>query len=255
MGKYSAFLYLACASSLFGCMHPRAIVLSPTAPEGVRVRGEGEASAAPDIARIHVGVDIRALTPEQANNDASQRMAAVIAALKQLSVADKDLKTGQYSVSFEPEQQQPTPPQPPAAGAQPKAAELPATPRGYYHVVNSLEVTLRDLKSAGRALQVAADAGANNVWGVTFELEDDSKLISEARSRAVADAKKGAEELAKLSGVTLGEIVSISEADAPGAYTPGPVYAMRAAANDVPIEQGQITVHYGVNVVYATKRD
>jgi len=268
MSKYSAFLYLACASSLSACAHPRAIVLSPTAPEGVRVSGEGEASAAPDIARTHVGVDIRALTPEQANTEAGQRMAAVIAALKQLGVADKDLKTGAYSVSFEPEPQ-PTPPQPMAAapatqpraagtgaGTQPSAAELPSTPRGYYHVVNNLEVTLRDLKLAGRALSAAASAGANNVWGVTFDLEDDSALVSEARARAVADAKHSAEELAKLSGVSLGEIVSISEADAPNAYAGGPVYAMRsAAANEVPIEQGQVTVRYSVQVVYATRRE
>lgn len=255
MGKYNAFVYLACIGGLSACAHPRAIVLSPSAPEGVRVHGEGEASAAPDIARTHVGVDVRALTPEQANNDAAQRMAAVLAALKQLGIADKDLKTGGYSVSFEPEQPpQPQPPAP-ATGAQPKAAELPATPRGYYHVINNVEVTIRDLKQAGRALQVAADAGANNVWGVTFELEDDSALISQARTRAVADAKRAADELAKLSGVKLGEIVSLSEDEAPANYGGGPVYAMRSAAAEVPIEQGQVTVHYGVQVVYATKRD
>ena len=253
MHKHSVFLCLACLVSLSACAHPRAIVLSPSAPEGVRVRGEGEASAAPDIARTQVGVDVRALTPEQASAEAAQRMAAVIAALKQLGIADKDLKTGSYNVSFEPEQQpQPTQPQSP----QPKAAELPATPRGYYHVVNSMEVTIRDLKNAGRTLQAASAAGANSVYGVTFDLEDDNALVSEARARAVADAKRSAEELAKLSGVLLGEIVSISEADIPSGYGGAPVYAMRsAAANDVPVEQGQITVHYGVQVVYATKRD
>jgi uncharacterized protein YggE len=252
MIKYSAFVYLACIGSLSACMHPRAIVLAPSAPEGVRVHGEGEASAAPDIARTHVGVDVRALSPEQANSESAQRMAAVIAALKQLGIADKDLKTGGYSVSFEPEQPQPQPPTQP----QPKAAELPATPRGYYHVVNGVEVTIRDLKQAGRALQVAADAGANNVWGVTFELEDDSALISEARTRAVADAKRAADELAKLSGLKLGEIVSLSEDEAPNNYGGAPVYAMRSAvANEVPIEQGQVTVHYGVQIVYTTQRD
>ena len=63
MHKHSVFLCLACLVSLSACAHPRAIVLSPSAPEGVRVRGEGEASAAPDIARTQVGVDVRALTP------------------------------------------------------------------------------------------------------------------------------------------------------------------------------------------------
>jgi len=255
MGKHCAIIYLACIGSLGACAHPRAIVLAPSAPQGVRVHGEGEASAAPDIARTHVGVDVRALTPEQANAEATQRMAAVIGALKQLGIADKDLKTGAYSVSFEAEQP-PTPPQPPAPGPQPKAAELPATPRGYYHVVNSVEATIRDLKQAGRALQVASEAGANSVWGVTFELEDDNALISEARASAVADARRAADELAKLSGVKLGEIVSLSEDEAPSGYGGGgPVYAMRSAAADVPIEQGQVTVHYGIQITYATQRE
>jgi uncharacterized protein YggE len=234
--------------SLVGCMHPHAIVLSPTAPEGVRVNGVGKASAPPDIARANVGVEVRAATPDEANNAASQRMAAVLAALKQTGIADKDLRTHSYSVSFE---QQQTPP------ADPRAATNapPSVPHGLYRVTNMVEATLRDLGSVGKVLKAANDAGANNVWGVKFEIEDDSALLSRARALAVKDAQRAANELAQLSGVKLGEVVSVTEGE-PNLDEAGPQpYALRATAADVPIEHGEIVVNYVVQLVYATQRD
>jgi uncharacterized protein YggE len=234
-------------------MHPRAIVLSPTAPEGVRVGGLGKASAPPDVARSNVGVDVRAATPEQASAEASQRMAAVMAALKQAGIADKDLRTHSYSMQFE---QAPQPPAPPTAAAAPKAEAQPATPKGYYRVTNMVEVTMRALDNVGRVLKAATDAGANSQWGVTFELEDDSALVSKARAEAVKDAQRAAAELAKLTGVKLGEIVSVAEGEQGGVYSaPQPVMRAMAASADVPVERGEIEVRYEVQLVYATVRD
>lgn len=246
MNKQKSFAYLAVCLGVAGCMHPRAIVLSPSAPMGVRVNGVGEASAPPDIARTRIGIDVRAATPEQASADATQRMAAVIAALKALPIADKDLRTYNYSINFEQEQP-PNNPQPTAASAEPQL------PRGFYHVTNMLEVTIRDLKAAGRVLQAATSAGANNIWGVNFDIENDTSLVAEARKQAVEEAAKAAQELAALSGITLGEVVSISEGEQPNTYGGPQLMSMRAAANDVPVEQGEITVRYNVQVVYATR--
>jgi uncharacterized protein YggE len=232
-------------------MHPRAIVLSPTAPEGVRVGGLGKVSAPPDVARSNVGVDVRAATPEQASAEASQRMAAVMTALKQAGIADKDLRTHSYSMQFEQAPQPPTPPTP-----APKAEAQPATPKGYYRVTNMVEVTIHALDNIGRVLKAATDAGANSQWGVTFELEDDSALVSKARALAVKDAQRAAEELAKLTGVKLGEVVSVAEGEQGGVYSaPQPVMRALAAPAAVPVERGEIEVRYEVQLVYATVRD
>jgi uncharacterized protein YggE len=248
MRTHHRLSFVILIGSLAGCMHPHAIVLSPTAPEGVRVNGVGKASAPPDIARVNVGVEMRAATPDEANNTASQRMAAVLAALKQAGIADKDLRTHSYSLSFEPQQ---TPPADPHAGT----TAQPSGPRGLYRVTNMVEATLRDLGSVGRVLGIATAAGANNVWGVKFEIEDDSALLSRARALAVKDAQHAADELAKLSGVKLGELVSVTEGE-PNPDEGGPqVYAMHAMATDVPIERGDITINYVVQLVYATQRD
>jgi hypothetical protein len=254
MHKHYSFLYFTCLLGLAACAHPRSIVLSPTAPEGVRVYGVGEAAGAPDVARTQLGVDVRAATAEQAVADASQRMAAVIAALKQQGIAEGDLRTSQYALSFEHDRE----PQPAAAAAaqkpQPTAAEAKPAPRGQYRASNTVTVTIRDLSKVGRVLQVAADAEANTAYGIQFDLEEDTKLVSEARRLAIADAQQAAEELAKLTGVELGDLVSITEEE-PEDGQPT-TYALAATNADatVPVEHGEVTVRYGVQLVYATKR-
>lgn len=257
----SVFLGWSLCAALSGCAHGHGHHFSPSESEGVRVSGVGEASAEPDIVRSRIGIDLRAPTAEQASADASQRMGAVIAALKGLGIAEKDLRTYNYSVSFEETQPQPTPPAPPppaaksaaASKAEPPPPAAEPTPRGFYHVSNTLEVTIRDLKTVGHVLQVATTAGANNFWGLDFDLEDDSALITKARAAAVEDARKSAAALAQLAGVQLGEILALNESETPNTNNP-PVYAMRAAAvSDVPIERGVITVHYGVDVLYGLR--
>lgn len=254
MHKHYSSLYFIGLLGLAACAHPRSIVLSPSAPEGVRVYGLGEAAGAPDVARTQLGVDVRAASAEQAVAESSQRMAAVIAALKQLGIPDADLRTSQYALSFEPEHPQPQPVAAPAQAAakpQPPAAE--AKPRGHYRVTNTVTVTIRDLSKVGQVLQAAADADANSAYGINFDLDNDEALVVEARKRAIADAQHSAQELAKLTGVELGEVISITEEEPQTSGQPN-TYALQSAAASVPVEEGEVTIRYGVQLVYATKR-
>jgi uncharacterized protein YggE len=244
------------------CAHGRPFAVA-TSDRGISVMGVGKASAPPDIARTSIGVEVRAADVQQATSDATARMNAVTQAIKQLGIPDKDLRTHSFSIGFE---QDPTPPPTPipaaapttraaAAGATATAApapEQPATPRGYYRVSNMLEVTIRDLSAVGRVLQAATAAGANNVWGINFEIENTDTLKVSARAQAVQRAQQAAAELAQLAGVKLGKVISVSEGESGGGG--GPVYmSMRAANEDVPIERGEIAVSYGVRVVYDVK--
>ena len=179
-------------------------------PQGLTVTGVGEAKATPDVARTNIGVEVRADAVEQATVESNRRMDAIIAAMRKLGIADRDLRSHSFSISFE---QMPEPPAPAAAGRTAAARQdrrdrgagaapaAPAAPlvRGFYRASNMLEVTIRDLAKAGQVLQAATDAGANNVWGITFELEDDKPLLAKARAEAVADAKRNAQALAELA--------------------------------------------------------
>lgn len=234
---------LAWSIGLLGCAERTVVVQSPSSPgepvRGLMASGNGEAKAAPDIARTTIGVEARADTVEQASADATARMGAVIEALKAGGVAASDLRTQHYSISYEQEQV----PQPPTAEA--KAPPV----RNYYRVSNLVEVTVRALDKVGGLLQRATAAGANDVSGIWFELEHPEPLTALARERAIANAKANASELARLSGVTLGPIVSISENSGGG---PMPMMkASRELAQDVPVERGEVSASVQVQLVYA----
>src|SRR5262249_38702359 len=116
--------------------------------EGVTVTGSGKASQAPNIARATVGVETRSPTADQAMREASSRAAAIIAAVKAVGVAEKDIRTQNISLNFEREEPpRPLPveptvapmqragkaaPQAPMSPAAPPAPVAPAGPLGFY---------------------------------------------------------------------------------------------------------------------------
>jgi len=231
----------------------------PGAEQGITVVGVGKASAPPDVARTSIGVEVRSANVEQATGEATTRMTAITQAIKQLGIGDKDLRTHSFSVGFE--QEQPQPPAPvestvrsaPGAAATTTVAAPPSGPRGFYRVSNMLEVTIRDLASIGRVLSAATAAGANNVWGITFEIDNQEPLKAQARGQAVEHAKQAAAELARLSGVKLGKLISISEGEPENRGGPVMMYSRAVANEDVPIERGEVAVSYGVRAVYSVK--
>src|SRR5690606_22542293 len=89
------------AGVLTACSSERVVVSSSAAPDGITVTGVGEVQAPPDIARVHLGVDERAATAEQAVAQVTAKMSAVVTAVKGAGVADKDLRTSQLSVHRE----------------------------------------------------------------------------------------------------------------------------------------------------------
>jgi uncharacterized protein len=104
-------------------------------------------------------------------------------------------------------------------------------------------------------LDEAVNAGANSINGVTFSVDDQTAAASEARHRAVEDARTKAEEVAKAAGLTLGSIVSIAE----GTVSPmPPMYAAREgdmamADAAMPVEAGSSTVAVDVAMTFALR--
>ncbi|HUR74303.1 MAG TPA: SIMPL domain-containing protein, partial [Sporichthya sp.] len=123
-----------------------------------------------------------------------------------------------------------------------------------YEVFQGLTVKLRDLAKAGKAISEAAAAGGNatRINGVSFDIEDNAKLLQAARDAAFADAKAKAEQYAKLAGRRLGNVTMISEDTS---YEGGPMpyaagLAMEdSAAKSVPVEAGsqQVSVNSSVS--------
>jgi uncharacterized protein len=117
-------------------------------------------------------------------------------------------------------------------------------------VSNTVTAMVRKLDEVGRILDQSVTAGANQVNGITFGLEQAQAATDEARTSAVKEAKRKAELLAQASGVTLGNIVTINEG---GDAQPQPQYMMReaaGAAKDVPIAQGQQVISSDVTIIW-----
>jgi len=253
---------------LIGCS-PTTTVVNPrvsAAPDGISVTGVGEAHGPPTIAKVTIGVETRAVGASEAIGNANQRMQAVLAALTQAGVASADVQTNNLSLSYErtsygppePPQPPPTPLTTPAKPGAPKtetgvtrAEPAPSSlPEGFYRASNTVSVTIRDLPKIGQILGAATGAGADEMLGLEFRIEDTSALETKARELAVADAKARAERLAQLAGVKLGRPTSIIESNT-GNTPPSYGYQMRAAAMErVPVEAGSLTVQTRVEVVY-----
>jgi uncharacterized protein len=237
---------------------------------GIYVTGSGEAKGAPDLARTSVGVEVRAPSAQQATQQANIQIANLIKLLKSLGIADADLRTHGFSISYDRDYLPPRPLEEPAAAPAPAAkaekratavprAELaltaPAAPapvqRGSYVVANMVEVTIRNLDKLGEVLGSVTAAGANNVWGISFDIEDKRLLIEQARARAFERAKADAARVAELSGVKLGRIIEVSDAASGAGGRPEFGGALRAQAMDVPVERGELTLSHQVTLRYA----
>jgi uncharacterized protein YggE len=174
-------------------------VASPAEARTITVLGEGKVSLKPDIATINVGAEARAATVSEAKAEVDAQMAAITAALQEAGVSEKDIQTSHYGIYYEREPM-PVLGEGTAVGVQ-----------GGYVVSNMVQVTVRDVEKAGGVLDAVVQAGANQVYGVTFTVADESTWQSQARADAMADARSRAQELAELAGVELGQVVSVSE--------------------------------------------
>ena len=214
----------------------------PVAPtnRGITVVGVGKASGTPDVANINVGVETQAASVQQAVDDNKAKMTKLLDALKSLGIADKDIRTSNYGVYT---QQQPSP--------EGKSGAGPTS----YHVNNQVNVIVRDVAKLGDVLDKVVAAGANNIYGVNFSVADTSKLEDDARAKAIADAKDRAASLAQLAGVTLGDVVNVSEVIG----GPVPVYSVMDSAKTglggggAPIQPGELEVNMSVQVTFAIK--
>ena len=273
-GGLLALVALSAAGIFTGCT-PQTIVNTPSASaptRGISVSGVGKANGKPNFARSTIGVEARAGTADAAIAEVNARMAQVIAAVKQAGVPAADIRTSTLSLNFErnyeqppqPMQMAPAPTMAPATSpgaapaGKPKAApaspDAPAPqiklPQGFYTATNNVEVTIRNLDLVGKVLSAATSAGANQLYGLRFEIEDPSPLQAEARKEAVADARQRAERLAQLSGVKLGPAQSITEVDG-GGSGPMPMYAAARADSSAPVERGELTITTTVQIVYS----
>lgn len=216
-----AFILFACALA-FGQAH--------AAEKLVTVTGEATVAVAPDTAMIRIGVTSQDKTAREAGEVNAKQMTAVLAAIKDAGIADRDIQTSRLSL------------QPQYDPNKSGTARLTG-----FQATNQVTVRIREIDKLPGVLDRAIGAGANEMSGIEFVVSEQSKLLDQARDDAIADARRKAELYAKAAGAKLGRVVSITE-EGSSPPPPRPMQAMRAGA--VPVAPGEQTLRAVVTVSY-----
>ncbi|HEY6870090.1 MAG TPA: SIMPL domain-containing protein [Novosphingobium sp.] len=216
-------------------------VVSPGATL-LSVAAEGKVARTPDVATFGAGVVSQGKTASEAMTANAADMSRVIAALKKAGVADKDIQTSNLSLNpvYQPQRTLPggtvEPPQPRIVG---------------YQANNTVSVRQRKLGEMGKVIDALVSAGANQVNGPGFELDDPEPAQDEARTAAMTKARARAELYARAAGLRVMRILSISESG--GWSPPQPVMykmAMADAAPATPVQAGELQMNVNVTVQF-----
>lgn len=234
---------------------PNSALLSLTA--------EGRSLRTPDLAMFNAGVVTQGATAAEALAENNRRMEAVIAALRRAGVAERDIQTA--SISLQPRYSNPE------RDAMIRARETrepyippaePAAPRIIgYEARNNVQVRVRRVAEMGRIIDALAAAGANEINGPAFTMDEPRAALDEARAAAVAEARRRADLYARAAGMRVVRIVSITEAG--GFY---PVQEITVTGSRVggfmapppppmPVAPGEMVLGVNVSVQFELARD
>ncbi len=220
-------------------------MVSPLAAAEVQIQATGpvveltineQVKAEPDIATISAGVTSEARTAVEALQINAREMTSVINRIKALGIDEDDIQTtginlnARYDYSRQTQRQ---------------------VFRGY-SVSNRVSVKLRGVERTGPVLDALVAAGATDIGGPNFSIDDDTTAKAQAREAAMTTARERAMQYASWSGYSGIRLLEISESVS--VSRPQPM--MRAmVANDAveestPVQPGMVSTGVSITVKY-----
>lgn len=191
---------------------------------------------APDLATIGAGVTSDAPTASEALRQNSAEMQKVIARIKTLGIAEKDIQTTGINLNARYDYDQDTQKQ---------------VFRGY-QAANRVSIILRKIDETGRVLDVLVAAGATDLSGPAFGIDDVQPAVDTARTRAMARAAAQAKSYAAMLGYAGARVLSITESMSGSG--PMPQMAKVQASADFgtlpPVQPGMVSTGINVTVSY-----
>lgn len=210
--------------------------LADAEPKRLQVSGTAVVTGDPDIAYITVGVETQNPSAEKAAQDNASIMAQVLAALREMGLTEKEVSTSGYNIWGSTQTVN-------------RGTDKEETVTTYW-VQNRINITTKNLDSVGEIVDRAVKAGANQVQGIRFDVQDKQALQLEALKLAVQQGMGKAEAMAEAAGVTLGELVSMSESYS--SYAPMVrAVAYADAAVGTSISPGEVEVSASVQMEFA----
>ncbi len=230
-----------------------AVVVSP-GNTLLTVSAEGRSFRQPDLAVFTAGVTTQAPTAAEALAQNSRAMERVIAELERAGIAERDIQTSNLSITpvyADPNHDAMMPARATGEPYMPPPPEMQVPRIIGYQANNTVSVRQRKLGDYGRVIDALAGAGANQVNGPNFQM--DQPALDEARRDAMATARKRAELYADAAGLRVVRILSITEGG--GYWGPPPMAFARAEdaaapAPPPPVKSGELQLTASVTVQY-----
>jgi uncharacterized protein YggE len=210
---------------------------SSNAADTITVTGFGKARSDPDRASVSVGVNIAFEDITRAVEESNNTIARITDAVVALGVEEADIQTTNFTIWAEEQWDQET--------GQRKEEKL-------YRVDSQIQIIVNDVEKIGKILETSIANGANNIYGLSFGIQDSSDLAAEARVLALEDARQRAEQIAQELSVTLGEVQLATEISG-GWVQPffeTAMYGIGGGGGEPPISEGSMTVTVSIDVTY-----
>jgi len=200
----------------------------------VQVSGVGEGQVEPDTAVVILGIETQAETAQAALEENNAGMQALMDTLVEAGVTSENLQTRTIRLTPRYEFNE---------------INNSTTLTGYT-AFNSLEVRTDVLQGLGVLLDQSVNAGANTIEGIRFEVSDPGNAIDQVRETAVENARHKAEQLADLTGTTLGPILEIRESSSSPAPLVRQMESQAESVASVSISPGTQTISVHVEVTW-----
>ncbi|OGD85443.1 hypothetical protein A3B51_02085 [Candidatus Curtissbacteria bacterium RIFCSPLOWO2_01_FULL_41_18] len=205
--------------------------------ETISVSASGKTQVTPNIAKITATIESQNPNLDEARSDNEQKISTIVTKLKELGVEEKDIKT--QNISGGP-------------GYEPQILIYPPRPKNINQLSTSLEITIRNFDISDEVLATLTQSGTTDLYGPNLTVDDQTleAAKSKAREDAVSQARKKAEELAKLSERRLGKVVKIQEQGDFG--YPVPIIAqseldLKERASQIQPGQNEVTINLSVD--------
>lgn len=222
------------ASVLFGMA---AFAQMPQQLPLITVNGEGKVKVAPDQVSINVSVESKGSKAADVKKENDAKIDAVIKFIKKSGIADADFKTQRVYLNDEYDYDK---------------------KKHNYVATQTISILVKDLNKYDPLMEGLVDQGVNNISGIEFRSSKTEALKSEARKKAIEDARKKATDFTSALGQGLGMAFSVTDNSL--IDYPRPMYEMRAMAlaKDVmggneTLAAGEIEITANVNVSFLLK--
>lgn len=214
-----------------------AAAAAATSTSTLGVSGNGAAFVTPDVATLFVSVNRSAPSAAAARSAANRTTAAVLAGVKRLGIADADVQTTEVRLA---------------------RRSVLVGRRGHRHrrvryfASNSLTVRVTSIALAGRVVDAATVAKADEIHGPDYSFSDPSAGTRLATRSALTDARRRADEAAAQLGYVVTGVQSVDLDPGDGALPDEGRRQQSVAAPSRPtvVKPGREEVDVTVRVVY-----